>query len=482
MASHAALERGRDSFARAAWREAYEALAAADEQTPLQAEDLELFGRAAYMLGRDDEYVDALGRAHQSHLAAGAPLSAIRCAFWIGHSWLFRGHSAPAFGWFARAERLLDREEPGDVAERGYVMVARLLECSTKGDVLGVLDAAVDVAAIGERHGDRDLVAIGLMEQGHALVRLGRADDGLRLIDETMVAVTSGELSPIVAGIVYCNTIAFCRGAYQFRRVREWTVAFDTMVRTSAGDGGSHGLCLVHRAEIMTLGGALGRRARGARSDRRLHARRAEPTGRGDAAYRSGEVHRLRGEFGLAEAAYRSASDVGREPQPGLALMRLAQSKPDAAAATIRRAVAETSPGLPRVSLLPAYVEIMLATGDVDAASVASRELDEVAAEQRCEAVDALSSQVKGALLLAVGDPDAALAPLRLAWRIWQRLEAPYDAARARILLGRACRMVGDHDTAALEFQAFAASRRARSRSSGSSRPGSAIARSPKHW
>ena len=204
----------------------------------------------------------------------------------------------------------------------------------------------------------------------------------MRLIDETMVAVSSGELSPIVAGIVYCNTIAFCRGVYQFRRVREWTVALTRWCERQPEMVAHNGLCLVHRAEIMTIGGdwddalaelgRIGDYAQGALNQ----------LARGDAAYREGEVHRLRGEFGLAEAAYRSASDVGREPQPGLALMRLAQGRPDSAAATIRRAVAETSPGLPRVALLPAYVDIMLATGDVDAAAVAGRELDDA----RCAA------------------------------------------------------------------------------------------------
>ena len=204
-----------------------------------------------------------------------------------------------------------------------------------------------------------------MMEQGHALVRLGRsAEDGMRLIDETMVAVTSGELSPIVAGIVYCNTIAFCRSVYQLRRVREWTAALTRWCARQPDMVAHKGLCLVHRAEIMTFGGAwddalVELRLLGDELRRGALNRLAG----GDAAYREGEVHRLRGELELAEAAYRTASGLGREPQPGLALVRLAQGKPDSAAATIRRAVAESSRGLPRVALLPAYVEIMLAVG-----------------------------------------------------------------------------------------------------------------------
>jgi hypothetical protein len=249
------LERGRQSFAQAGWADAYDALTAADLLTRLGASDLELLARAAYMLGRDDDYVSVLERAYRAHLEAGAPTPAVRCAFWIGHSWLFRGEAGPGLGWFARAQRLFDREL-GDVPERGYVLIAEMLEHLSKGDTSSAHETAVEIAGIGERFGDPDLVAIGLMEQGHALVRLDRGKEGVRLIDETMVAVTSGELSPIVAGIVYCNTIAFCRGVYQLRRVREWTVALTRWCERQPQMVAHKGLCLVHRAEIMTLGGA----------------------------------------------------------------------------------------------------------------------------------------------------------------------------------------------------------------------------------
>ncbi len=454
MGSVADLERARLLFAQAGWRDAYEALAAADVRTRLRATDLELLGRAAYMLGRDDEYMHALERAYQAHLDADAPMPAIRCAFWIGHSWLFRGQAAPAFGWFARAKRLLDREQ-GDVAERGYVLVGEMLEHLTRGDATSALVAAAEITQIGERFGDRDLAAIGMMEHGHALVRLGRAEEGVRLIDETMVAVTSGELSPIVAGIVYCNTIAFCRSVYQLRRVREWTVALTRWCAQQPDMLAHNGVCLVHRAEIMTLGGAW--------EDALTELRRlGEPYTRGalnrlacgDAAYREGEVRRLRGEFELAEESYRKASGLGREPQPGLALMRLAQGRLASAVATIRRAASESARGLPRLALLPAYVEIMLTAGDLDAAAVACDELDEIAAQQASEAIHAVSWHARGALSLAEGDPQAALAVLRRAWNVWQQLEAPYEAARSRVLLGRACRMLADEDSAVLEVRA----------------------------
>ena len=450
MGSVPDVERGRQLFARADWREAHDALTAADRVARLGASDLELLARSAYMVGRDDNYVTALERAYRAHLDAGAPMPAVRCAFWIGHSCLFRGQAAPAFGWFARAERLLHRAQ-GDVAERGYVLVAEMLDSLIKGDTAGALAAAAEVTEIGERFGDPDLVALGMMENGHALVRLGRAEEGVRLIDETMVAVTSGELSPIVAGIVYCNTIAFCRSVYQLRRVREWTAALTRWCARQPAMVAHKGVCLVHRAEIMTLEGAWEdaleelRRVGGGFTHGALNRLAC-----GDAAYREGEVRRLRGEFGSAEDAYFRASGLGREPQPGMALMRLAQGRLESAATMIRRAVSESSRGLSRVALLPAYAEIMLASGDTDAAVGGCRELDEISREQDSEAIDAMAWQAHGAVALAQGDAKGALAVLRRAWEAWQQLEAPYEAARCRALLGRACHLLGDDDSAAL--------------------------------
>jgi DNA-binding CsgD family transcriptional regulator len=442
------LERGRRCFAEANWRDAHAAFTGA----ALDAADLELFAQTAYMLGRDDEYVSALEQAHHAHLRAGAPMRALRCAFWIGHSWLFRGQMAPALGWFARARRLLERE-PRDVAELGYVLITDMLSHLMSGDAEAAGALAARIVEVGERFGDDDLVAMGMMEQGHALVRQGRVPDGLRLIDETMVAVTSGELSPIVAGIVYCNTISFCREVYELRRVREWTGALTRWCARQPNMVAHKGVCLVHRAEVMTLGGAwddalveLGRLGE------ELSLGALNQRARGDAAYREGEVRRLRGEFALAEEAYRRAVALGREPQPGHALLLLAQGRSDAAAAMIRRVVTETSRGLPRAALLPAYVEIMLAAGDLSAAAGACRELGEISGQN--EAVNAMSWQAGAALALAEGDSRAALTSARRAWQAWQQIEAPYEAARSRCLIARACGLLGDDDSCALELQA----------------------------
>jgi DNA-binding NarL/FixJ family response regulator len=450
----AELERGRDSYAKRKWVDAYESLTAADQMTPLSAEDLELLARSGYMVGRDDGYVNGLERAHHAHLESGEALRAVRCAWWIGHNLLFRGEMGPARGWFARAQRLLERERR-DCVERGYVLIAALLEHVFGGDHETAHATAVEIAEIGERFGDDDLVAMGLMEQGHALVRQGRTEAGLRLVDETMVAVTTGELSPIVAGIVYCNTIAFCQGVYELGRAREWTAALTRWCERQPEMVAHNGLCLVHRAQLMTLGGTW----RDALEElRRLGERYTEGVlnqrALGHAAYQRGELHRLQGEFEEAEADYREATRFGREPQPGLALLRLAQGNGDAAAAAIRRAVSETTQPLKRAALLPAYVGIMLALGDLEAARTACRELDEIAKRQGTDLLDAMVAQARGELALAEGDAHAALVALRRAWQAWQELDAPHEAARARVLLGLTCRSLGDEDTAAFELEA----------------------------
>jgi DNA-binding CsgD family transcriptional regulator/tetratricopeptide (TPR) repeat protein len=448
------LERGRAAYANRAWSDAFEALAAADRELPLSADDLELLARSAYMLGLDEEYVDGLERAHSAHLARGGVRPAVLCAFWIGHSMMFRGQLAPALGWFARGNRLLE-PDTSDCAERGYLLIPVLLEHSSRGEFEAACATATEAAEIGERFGDADLAAIGVMEKGHALVRQGKTEEGLRLVDETMAAVSAGVLSPIVAGIVYCNTIAFCRDVYEVRRAREWTAALTRWCEAQPEMVAHNGLCLVHRAELMTIGGtwdaALEELRRvGERYRRGVLNQRAL----GHAAYREGEVHRLQGAFREAETAYKEAARFGREPQPGLALLRLAQGKNEAAAAAIRRVLDETVPPLRRAALLPALVEIALALGDLEGARAASRELGEIAARQGSEQLEATAAHSRGAVALANGDAGGAVSSLRSAWRIWEELGAPYESARTRVLLGLACAALGDEDTKTVELEA----------------------------
>jgi DNA-binding CsgD family transcriptional regulator len=448
------LERGRASYARGAWLEAYEWLSRADEDDLLEPQDLELLARSAYMLGRDDEYVRALERAHHAHLDAAEIPGAARCTWWIGHNLLMRGESARATGWFGRGDRLLDREGV-DCVERGYLLIPVGLQADASGDADTAYGIWTEAAAIGERYGDPDLVTLARMGQGHTLVRQGRNEEGFRLVDETMVAVTTGELSPIVAGIAYCNTIAFCQQAHEARRAREWTAALTEWCERQPDMVAHSGVCLVHRAEVMQLQGAWRAALEEVqRAGERLRHGVLNQRRAGSALYLQGEIQRLQGEFAAAEEAYRAASRLGFEPQPGLALLRLAQGNGAAAAAAIGRVADETEEPFRRARLLPASVEIMLAVSDLEEARRAAGELSELADTHASDLLRALAVQARGAVALAEGDSRAALGLLRSALSMWQEIDAPYEAARTRVLLGSACRQLGDDDAAGLELDA----------------------------
>ena len=335
--------RGREAFVRRAWPDAFESLSQADQAAPLGAEELELLATSAYMLGRDDDYVRALERAHHAYLDTGRIPRAVYCACWIGHNMMLRGEAGPATGWFSRGQRLLERDGQ-DCAERGYLLIPDLVAHAVAGEHEAGYATATEVAEIGARFGDQDLIAIGVHEQGHALVRQRHFEEGLRLLDEVMVTVTTGELSPIVAGIVYCNTIGFWQSVYELRRAREWTDALTRWCEEQPDMVAHTGVCLVHRAEIMQLQGAWeGALEEARRAGERFVGGVLNERVCGKAFYRQGEVHRLRGEWSAAEESYREASRRGYEPQPGLALLRLAEGNRDASASAMRRALEEAS-------------------------------------------------------------------------------------------------------------------------------------------
>ena len=446
--------RGREAFARRAWPDAFESLSRADQAAPLGAEELELLATSAYMLGRDDDYVRALERAHHAYLDTGRIPRAVYCACWIGQNMMLRGEAGPATGWFSRGQRLLERDGR-DCAERGYLLIPDLVAHAIAGEHEAGYATATEVAEIGARFGDQDLIAIGVHEQGHALVRQGHFEAGLRLLDEVMVTVTTGELSPIVAGIVYCNTIGFWQSVYELRRAREWTDALTRWCEEQPDMVAHTGVCLVHRAEIMQLQGAWEAALQEARrAGERFVEGVLNERVCGKAFYRQGEVHRLRGERNAAEMSYREASRRGFEPQPGLALLRLAEGKRDAAASAMRRVLNEASRAHARAAQLPAYVEVMLAAGEVEEARSACRELENISRAHESDMLRAMSAQAHGALALAEGKSDRALAAFREALRAWQELEVPYEAARVRVLVALACRVTGDEDTATWELAA----------------------------
>jgi DNA-binding CsgD family transcriptional regulator/tetratricopeptide (TPR) repeat protein len=448
-----ALERGRESYSSRAWLAAYEALSAADRAAPLGAQDLELLATSAYMLGHEEEHHRVLERGHQAHLDAADVMRAARCASWLAVHLQLVGEIGQATGWFGRARRLVEREGR-ECVEQGYVLMPVVFQQAASGDLDAAIATAAEAAEIGERFGDPDLSALSRMDQGGFLVAQGRVVEGLRLLDEAMVAVTTGELSPIPSGLVYCGVILGCQAAYEPRRAQEWTAALAKWCARQPDMVAFTGRCLVHRAEIMELRGAWGDALDEARQASERAFRSKSERAAAEAIYRQAEIHRLRGDFARAEDAYLEAGRRGWEPQPGLALLRLAQGRSDAAAAAIRRALAETSDTPKRARLLSAGVEIMLAVGETDEARDACDELDEVAKGYGGSLLGAMSAHARGAVDLAGGDAPAALVALRRAWRLWYELEAPYEAARARVLVGLACRALGDDDAAAMELEA----------------------------
>ena len=351
------------------------------------------------------------------------------------------------------ARRLVEREGR-ECVEQGYLLLPLMFHYEARGDYEAAAATAAGAAEIGERFGDRDLFALAVQAQGILLIKDGRVVEGLGMLDEAMVAVTEGELSPIVSGLVYCGVILGCQDAYELRRAQEWTATLTRWCEEQPDMVSFTGTCLVHRAEIMQLHGAWQDAFEEARRTGERCEEAMNQAAAAQAFYWQGEVHRLQGRFATAEEAYRDASRGGWEPQPGLALLRLAQGNNDAAAAAIRRVVGETT-GLPkRAGLLSAYVEIMLGVGDAEEARSACGELEEVSADFQSTMLGAMVAHAWGAVDLAEGDARAALLALRHARQVWQELEVPYEVARVRVLLGLACRALGDDDSAALELEA----------------------------
>ncbi len=445
------VARGRERYRRRAWAEAFELLARADALSPLGAEDLELLAVSAYLVGRDAAYLDALDRAHRLHAAEERWARAARCAFWIGLRYLLRGEAGRATAWHARAGRLLDRGG-GESVERGYLLLPEAEQRLRSGDAPRAYTIAAAAAAAGERFGEVDLVAIARHLQGRARLHEARVQEGLGLLDEVMLAATAGELSPIPTGLLYCSVIDCCRSVHALDRAREWTSALAAWCDEQPEMVSFTGACRVHRAEVLLACGDW--RAATAEALRARERAATDRASAGEATYQLAELHRLRGEQPAAEELYRLASEAGREPQPGLALLRLAQGHAAAAVAAIRRVLGSTADPLARTRLLPAAVEILLAARERADAREASAELQAIAARFDTAVLVAIAQQARATVELAEGNAAAALDLARGAGEVWAALEAPHPSAQARVLVGLACRALGDEEGCGLELEA----------------------------
>ncbi len=453
MSTDDQLLQARAAYDRSAWTDAYAGLDAADALRPLASEDLERLAVAAQLLGRPDESLAAGARAHLEAIREGEIERGVRCATWLGMALMQRGEMAQAGGWLARSARLI--EESGyDGVERGSLLVPHALQALMTGDPAAAFATFEQVAAIADRFGDQDLRTLGRLGRGQSLIAMSDTARGVPLLDEAMTSVTAGETSPIVSGIVYCAVIEACRSLFDLGRAQEWTTALSRWCAAQPDLVPFRGNCLVYRAELMRFHGAWQDAADEAQRARDWLSRPPPEPAVGEALYQLGELDRRRGRFDSAEATYRESSAWGRRPEPGLALLRLAQGDVAAAAASIRRALTEATDDLTRTRLLEPQVEIALAAGDLGTARDATDRLAGLAATIGAPLLYAMAARSDGAVRLATGDVDGALGALRRAWDAWRDLDAPYEAARVRVLVGRAYRQLGDVDGAALEFEA----------------------------
>jgi class 3 adenylate cyclase len=445
-----ALEAGREALRRHAWREAFELLTAADHAGGLTAADLEGLGEAAWWNGRVDLCISARERAFALRLEGGEPRRAALVALDLAkdHS----GRKAPAVGaaWFNRAQRLL-KDEPVGV-EHGFLVRREWLHAHNTGNYQLALELAEKTLEIGTRFGSRDLMALAIHDRGLTLIAQGQYSEGMPLLDQATVAALSGELRPITTGTIYCNTISACEEMSDYKRAIDWTEAARRWCERQTIRG-FPGMCRVHRAGVIRLNGAWQEAEQEAR-DAYDEVRDFKDDYAAEALYQIGEIRLNRGDLVEAGDAFRQAHDLGREPNPGLALLRLAEGDVGAAAAAIKRGLAAESQPVPRARLLPAQVTIALAAGDRATAAAAAAELGSISATFTIPALRAHTHYARAAVALAEGDADSAVRDFCEALALWREVGAPYEEALTRAALGSAYQAGGDPEGAVLELRA----------------------------
>ena len=449
------LQAARVAAARHAWRETYDAYSNVDGQE-LTPADLESFADAAWWTGKLDEAITLRERSYAGFASAAEKIRAARVALTLSWDHSARGAFAVSQGWFANAERLLDAED--EAAEHGILALARAVNAmwaeGNLSDAIADFDRAFELA---QRFGDRDTQVIALGGKGRALVKSGQIEEGLALLDEATAAAVSGEVQPYPTGLVYCITISSCQDLGDYRRAAEWTEAANRWC-DELDVTGFPGACRIHRAEVMRLRGDLHAAEQVALAAcEELHDFDRFITAGG--YYEIGEIRRRLGDFPAAEEAFSKANELGSDPQPGLALLRLGEGKIDAAVAGITRSLEDFDEPLVRLRRLPAQVEIAVAAGDLRTARSAAAELEAIVdsykiAGRRAPAFDATVYLASGRIKLAESDAEGAISDLRRARDEWKQVGAPHETAYARMLLGVAFRRHGDEHAATAELEA----------------------------
>ena len=437
-----------------AWGEEYRQLATLDAEQGLGVDDLDRLATAAYMTGRDDESFEFWGRGHHRCLEMGDTARAVRLGVRLAQALGFKGDIARSCGWVDRSHRLLD-DANLDCVERGFLEhAAGMCRIFADGDIAAAYAAFGRAAKIGERFRDRELLTLARMGEGRCLIYLGEIAEGLALLDEAMVSVEAREIPPIAVGDAYCTVIDACYELFDLRRCEQWTDSFTRWCVTQGGLVLYRGHCLLHRAELLMLHGDWSDAVTVAQEACARLAEPINPLTLGGAHYVEGELHRLRGEFAMAEQAYERANALGCQPQPGMALLRLAQGRGDVAAAQLRRRLAEADQPIDRARILCAAAEVLIAAGDVEGARAAADELTLLATELGSPLLRAHAALATGAVLLATGDVITALVALRRAAGDWIEMRVPHEEARTRLLIADACEALTDLDTAAMERRA----------------------------
>jgi tetratricopeptide (TPR) repeat protein len=459
-AGHGVVERARDATARGDWQQAFDLLMEADADGLLAPADLPVLGEVAYAAGHLDVTIEAWERAHAACMQAGDQVAAAGAAVRVALHLLFdTALMAPVRGWLARAERLL--EGRGETPAHAWFAVVRTYERMLTGDMPGARQWARRAIEVGSKC-DPAACAIGRVAEARLLILDGDVQQGLALLDEVGVATVSGDLDPLSTGVVYCELVCALQGLAQYDVAEEWTEAMERWCETNA-IGSLHGRCRVHRAEILRLRGSCNE----AESQALMGCEELRPYLRRELGWPLNELGRIRlhkGDIAGAEEALLAAHRAGWDPQPGLALVRLAQGDAATAAASIRDALEhplrvpskERPPNthLQRAPLLEAQVEIEIAAGDIGRARSAADELELVAARFESKALVASAALARGRVRLADGDAAGAEQSLSEAVRLWNEVGAPFEAAIARMGLAEAHRASGSEHRAVLERQA----------------------------